>query len=433
MSNVAHIIERYETTIQTLTEQVQTQQQQIHELKSLLLYTMEQQQQLKREDTNGDTPPVEVLRVVPTGKAGTRVTALEVDPNSDDDIKTDKKLYVYNSEEHELHWKSLVDGMVREALYTHLTRLDEQLACSMADRLRRVTREHVVSSVDKEFRRLRREAALEQGHTTIEGISDAAAGNRHHEEHNNSHPVQNPTSRPYQHANTNGINISRHSHPQQDDSRRASSIADQQPHTSSLMNQSRTLVDDIRRLKSMLGGSSHNTSTASANFNNSTDEVGHAVDIRDSVGRVQGKSSASELTQRLLSKLKSKERLTEMYSQQDNIADTTAVSQLTPADTTDPHHRPKSAKRRHRGDDNISPVTSPQQNMGSSSRVDPNHLGGDCRQQSSTVFYRKPQSDQQHHSQSRSGKVHTGMEWSHLEDEGRPSAMVDMSRHNHRY
>ena len=446
MSNIEHIIERYETTIQTLTEQVQAQQQQIHELKSLLLYTMEQQQQ-HRDDTS--TPHTtqtasEVVRVVPTNKAGKRVSALEVEPNSDDeDNGSAKKLYVYNSEEHELHWKSLVDGMVKEALYAHLNRLDEQLACSMADRLRRVTREHVVSSVDKELRRLRREDALDRGQPTIEGVTDDSGRAEDYGHRVNTSSPYQPPSTPHK----NGINISRHSQPAQYESRRTSSVQPQ----ASLMNQSRTLVDDIRRLKSMLGGSgaaSLNTSTASANINNSTDAVTNRSAAQNGGGERES-TSASELTARLLSKLKSKDRLAEMHSEHEppadaNISNESRHHQITPADTTDPHHRPKSAKRRHRGDDNVSPVTSPQHNNGNRNMVDPQNLvlQDDGHRPSTTVFYRKPQQSsynphQQEHSissQHHGGVVQTGMEWSHLEEDGpRPSAMVDMSRHNHRY
>lgn len=264
MADVAEVMSRYEHTIHTLLEQVQSQQQQIHELKSLLLFAMEQQTtsqslsaQKKASEPTSSPTTANVKKVVPTsdGKCvATLGSTLPTDPST--------PMYIFHSEEHELHWKTLVDGMVREALYAHMSRLDEQLACSIADRLRRVTHDHVVASVDKEFRRLRRRAALDGGYNSQR---------------------QNPTP---SHSNS------------------MSTIEKER------LNHSRTLSDDIQRLKSVFH-----------------DEENHSHTQLETHS-----SSAVELTARLLSKLKSRNRLSAALESENR--------HLTSA--TDPQGRPQS-------------------------------------------------------------------------------------------
>ena len=59
-------------------------------------------------------------------------------------------------------WRERVEAICCETMSSRLRILDEKIALSVADRIRRVTREHVLSSVDRTIRRVVRDATLDR-------------------------------------------------------------------------------------------------------------------------------------------------------------------------------------------------------------------------------------------------------------------------------
>jgi hypothetical protein len=134
----SHIL-AYESLVGTLTKQVLAQQEQLSELRTVL---------------QSSNAPGNISDVMHNSRNST------FSPPSMDLVASPENVSKGVASQHERLLRQL-EPLITESLTEHFYRAEEQIAASLADRIRRITKEHVMRSVDREIRRLMRDVVVD--------------------------------------------------------------------------------------------------------------------------------------------------------------------------------------------------------------------------------------------------------------------------------
>jgi hypothetical protein len=166
------IIERYETIIHHLEQQMQRQQQELESLRALVLTSHGQQQQQQ----HGRATPADVPRRRGAGQASG--TSDDDGHRTGDDDADGEEGVEFSGGDHDPSCLPLnqpcrrrIDRSVRHRLEHYGSVLDEKIAQSIANRIARVTEEHVAVTVHHELRRFLEEATLNSSHPEHDALT----------------------------------------------------------------------------------------------------------------------------------------------------------------------------------------------------------------------------------------------------------------------
>ncbi|CUF91857.1 Hypothetical protein, putative [Bodo saltans] len=160
----SHIL-AYESLVGTLTKQVLAQQEQLSELRSVLLSNQTTSSSASVFNTSHpqqqyEPQQYEQRRDPSAGLVASPAPSQHQTPS----VRYDEELF------------RRLEPLISQSLAEHFYHAEERIAASLADRIRRITKEHVMRSVDREIRHVMRDAVVESCAQQVMSSSSLSRG-----------------------------------------------------------------------------------------------------------------------------------------------------------------------------------------------------------------------------------------------------------------